>query len=595
MYGNFVDFSEIRGIFNIMRWLSALNKVLAERFGPVYAAEENGCLVLHGSLDSWDDIVMAGSLAVKTRGLKKRCLGLVNKIRFSGGEIPPMKLPPARDSSLEGRSPDVLVIGAGITGAAIARELTRYRLDVLLVDKEHDVAVHASSRNDGMVHPGLDLKRGTLKHHYNKLGNKMYDRLAPELGVPFRRHGQYLCFSNPLFIPVLFLSKLYWKYLEVPGARVVFKKELKKREPGLSGDILAALFFPSAGSVCPYGLTIAYAENAVQNGAGISLDTAVTAMKLKDGRVAAVITNRGTLYPKVVINAAGVFSDDIAAMAGDQFFSIHPRRGTNSILDKKISPFLVRTIASKMGDASKAAHTKGGGMVTTAHGNLLVGPDAVETFEKENFATVRASVEATVAKFKKTSPALNGGQIIAYFTGVRAPTYEEDFVVRKGHNTENIVHAAGIQSPGLTAAPAIAVDAARYAAEILEDKFGVPRQLNAEFNPERKPIPRPAEMNGAERDALIRENPDYGVILCRCEEVSRGEILDALRRPVPCDTLDGVKRRVRPGSGRCQGGFCGPQVLELIAEEKKLSFEDITKNGRAPVLRGRTKAYGDGQ
>ena len=551
--------------------------------------------MLHGLLDSWDSIVQAGSLAVKTRGFKKRFRGLVNKIKFTGGEIPPIKLPAESDCSLDGQSPDVLVIGAGITGAAIARELTRFHLDVLLIDKEHDVALHASSRNDGMVHPGLDLKRGSLKHKYNKLGNKMFDTLSRELGVAFRRHGQYLCFSNPLFIPILFLTKLYWKYLEVPGARVVLKKELKKLEPGLHDTIAAALFFPSAGSVCPYGLTIAYAENAVQNGARVALNTAVLNIKVKDGRITSVITNRGVLHPKVVVNAAGVFSDTIAAMADDQFFSIHPRRGTNSILDKKISPLLVRAIASKMGDSSKAAHTKGGGMVTTAHGNLLVGPDAVETYEKENFATERASIQTTFSKFTKTSPALNEGQIIAYFAGVRAPTYEEDFVVQKGFNTANVIHAAGIQSPGITAAPAIAVDVARYAAEILESEYGVRPEINALFNPVRPPIPHLAAMSDRERNELIKQNPDYGVIVCRCEEVSKGEILDALRRPVPCDTLDGVKRRVRPGSGRCQGGFCGPQVLELIAEEKKLSFEDITKNGRAPVLRGRTKAYGDGQ
>jgi glycerol-3-phosphate dehydrogenase len=576
-----------------MRHLSVLNTLLAARFDSVFAAEEDGCLVLHGLLDSWDSIVQAGTLAVKLRGFKKRYRGLVNNIKFTGGEIPPMKLPPQRDSSLDGQTPDVLVIGAGITGAAIARELTRFRLDVLLVDKEHDVALHASSRNDGMVHPGLDLKRGSLKHKYNKLGNKMFDTLTRELGVPFRRHGQYLCFSNPFFIPILFLTKLYWKYLEVPRSRVILKKELKKFEPGLHDNIKAALFFPTAGSVCPYGLTIAYAENAVQNGAHLSLNTAVLDMEVKDGRVTSVVTNRGVVHPKVVVNAAGVFSDNVAAMAGDQFFSIHPRRGTNSILDKKISPFLVRAVASKMGDASKTAHTKGGGMVTTAHGNLLVGPDAVETYEKENFATARSSIESTFEKFKSTSPALNEGQIIAYFTGVRAPTYEEDFVISKGFNTANIVHAAGIQSPGLTAAPAIAVDVARYAAEILEDEFGSRPEMNALFNPVRDVVPHLAAMDDCERDALIKQNPDYGVILCRCEEVSKGEILDALRRPVPCDTLDGVKRRVRPGSGRCQGGFCAPLILGLIAEEKHTRLEDVTKDGRAPVLCGQTKVYGE--
>ncbi|MDR3284418.1 MAG: NAD(P)/FAD-dependent oxidoreductase [Treponema sp.] len=552
--------------------------------------EEDGCLVLKGRLGNWQDIVKAGRIAVTIRGFKGRYRGLVNKIALTGGTIPPAKLPPVMDSALEGLVPDVLVIGAGITGAAIARELTRYKLKVLLVEKEHDVGMQASGRNDGMVHSGLDLKPGTQKHYYNKRGNRMYACLARELGVPFTQSGQYLCFTNPLLIPFLYLTYFHWKRLEVPGARVVLKKELRQREPGVNRDVVAALHFPTTGAVCPFTMTIAFAENAVQNGAQVSLDTAVLGMEKKDRRVVSVKTNRGTVYPKVVVNAAGVFSDDVAAMAGDQFFSIHPRRGTNSILDKKISPHLVRTSASKLGDIAKSTHSKGGGLITTAHGNLLVGPDAVETYERENYATAKESVDATFAKFRATAPALNQGQIITYFTGVRAPTYEEDFVVSKGHNTVNIVHAAGIQSPGLTAAPAIAVDAARFAAEILGCFFDAPPAMNEAFNPVRDPIPHVAAMDENARHELIQRNPDYGIILCRCEEVSKGEILDALRRPIPCDTVDGVKRRVRPGMGRCQGGFCGPLILNLIATEKNIPLEAVTKNGRGSVLCGQTKS-----
>jgi glycerol-3-phosphate dehydrogenase len=577
-----------------------LARALTKRFGgAVSALPEDGCVVLRGTLDDWQDIVAAGGLAVRMRGFKGH-RGLVNKIELVGPlpmatRRPAAKLPPLSDAAanlpvLEGETPDVLVIGAGVIGASIARELTRYSVRVLLVEKEHDVAMAASGRNDGMVHPGIDLRRGTAKHHYNMLGNKMYDAFARELGVRLVRSGQYLCFTNPLLVPILYLSHLYWRYLGVPGVRVVLKNELRRVEPGIKDDVAAALYFPTAASVCPFDVTIAAAENAVQNGARLSLDTAVLGMRVEGGRIVSVATNRGTLYPKVVVNAAGVFSDDIAAMAGDQFFSIHPRRGVNSILDKKISPRLVRTIASKMGDVSKRAHSKGGGLVTTAHGNLLVGPDAEETCERENYATTRESVAATFAKFKQTAPALSEAEIITYFAGVRAPTYEEDFVVCKGQRTANIVHAAGIQSPGLTAAPAIAADVARFAAEILEAAGGSPPALNTAFNPLRPPIPHVAALDKDSRHELIRRRPDYGVILCRCEEVSKGEILDALRRPIPCDTLDGVKRRVRPGMGRCQGGFCGPLVLRLIAEEAGLPFEAVTKNGRGRVLRGATKS-----
>jgi glycerol-3-phosphate dehydrogenase len=577
-----------------MSYLSRLNARLAREFGDqVTAAERDGCLVLEGRLEQWADVVRAGSLAARSpairgRGLRKerRCRGVINKIIFTGAPIPPMRRPALEDRALEGWRPDVLVIGAGITGCAIARELCRYKLDILIAEKEHDVAVQASSRNDGMVHPGIDLRKGSLKHHYNRRGNELYDEVTGELGVPFERTGQYLCFGGPWIKPFLYLSLLYWKWLGVSGVRVIGRRELRRREPGLRGDLSAALFFPSAGIVCPYSLTIACAENAVQNGARLSLDTAVLGMELSAGRIIRVDTNRGAVYPRVVINAAGVFADRIAAMAGDEFYTIHPRRGTNSILDKKFTGLSVRTIASRIGTSSGKAHTKGGGVVRTVHGNLLIGPDAVETYERENYATERASIETSLAKFQKTSPLLNRGQIITYFTGVRAATYEEDFVVSKGHRTINLVHAAGIQSPGLTAAPAIAQDIARFTREILEAE-GLAPEPNRNFNPIRKPIPHTAGMDAAERDALIRQNPDYGVILCRCEEVSRGEILDSLRRPVPCDTIDGVKRRVRPGMGRCQGGFCGPLILRLIAKEKSIPLEAVTKSGPgSPILRG---------
>jgi glycerol-3-phosphate dehydrogenase len=581
-----------------MAYIDRVSKKLRRRFGGrVTAVEAAGCLVLEGALERWDDVVYAGVLAFNRRYWRrpqgrraKGYRGLVNDIRFTGGEIPPPRLPSLRDTSLEGSAPDVLIIGAGIVGCALARELARYNLDILLVDKEHDVALHASSRNDGMVHPGIDLRKGSLKQRYNARGNALYEEICSELGVKFERTGQLLCFSNPLLKPLLYLSLLYWKWLGVPGARVIGKKELRRREPGLKEDLVMALFFPSAGIVCPYNLTIAYAENAVQNGARLSLDTAVLGMGVEGGRITGVETNRGHIRPRVVVNAAGVFAEDIAAMAGDRFYSIHPRRGINSILDKKTVPLLTGGIVSKIGNLGKNTHTKGGGMVKTVHGNLLVGPDAVETFEREDFATNGSSIEGVFGKFKNTSAGLHQGWIITYFGGIRAPTYEEDFVVCKGEMTANLVHTAGIQSPGLTAAPAIAQDAARFAVELLE-AGGRIVGLNRHFNPIRKPIPHTAAMGEAERRGLIAGNPDYGIILCRCEEVSRGEILDSLRRPVPCDTVDGVKRRVRPGMGRCQGGFCGPLVLQLIAEEKGLPLEGVTKNGPgSAILLGPVKA-----
>lgn len=553
---------------------------LQEAFGGrIEAVLCNRVLTLSGELPSWAEVVRAGQMAADPHHYS-----VVNDIRCTGETVPPMRLPRLQDSALEGQHFDVVVIGGGIVGCAIARELSRYAVRVLLLEKEHDVALQASSRNDGMVHPGIDLHPGTLKFEYNLRGNAMYDAVCRELGVPFHRSGQLLGLTEKWLGRILWALPIHWRRRGIP-CEYMSRRRMLETEPGLTPEITAGLRFPTAGVVCPYGLTIAYAENAVENGVTLSLDTAVTGMTVEEGRITSLQTNRGTVLPQVVVNAAGVFSEEVAAMAGDRFFSIHPRRGTNSILDKKAA-VQIKTIASLVGTASiKATHTKGGGLVHTADENLLVGPDAVETPERENYATERQSIERIFQKQRAALPTLSTGDIITYFTGVRAPTYEEDFVLEKGRATHNIVHAAGIQSPGLTAAPAIGVSIAEMVCELL----GNPAP-NPHFDPIRHPIPRTAELPAEERDALIRQNPDYGVIICRCEEVSRGEILAALHRPVPCDTVDGVKRRVRPGMGRCQGGFCGPQVAKIIAEEKGLSLSQVLKSGEgSAIVFGSTK------
>jgi glycerol-3-phosphate dehydrogenase len=425
-----------------------------------------------------------------------------------------------------------------------------------------------------MVHPGLDLRKGQLKKKYNDDGNRMYPNICKELDVPFRYTGQYLCFIDGWLKPSVFASLLYWKWMGIP-AEFINQKKLFKKEAHLNSNIKCALFFPSAGVVCPYGLTIALAENAADNGAVISLDTAVTEINVSNGKIESVMTNRGKVYPKLVINAAGVFAEEIARLAHDRFFSIHPRRGTNIIMDRKISS-LAATIVSSYGlaerkTAKRTEHSKGGGIVHTVDGNLLIGPDAVETFEKENFSTYNESIKTVMSKQQRTVRELSAQGIITYFTGIRAATYEEDFIVSFGKFTENIIHAAGIQSPGLTAAPAIAADISKMAANYLG------ADTNEKFNPIRRGIVRAAELSDKERDVLIKSNPDYGNIICRCEEVSRGEVLSALRTSVPCNTVDGVKRRVRPGMGRCQGSFCGPHIARIIAEEKGIPLTGVMK------------------
>ena len=555
-------------------------KALFDAFGDAVKLEhKNGCLYLSGEVGSWGEAVRAGLLCAES-GSKTH---VVNDVAVRGFTPPVTKTPAFTDTAVDGKSPDVLVIGAGVVGCAIARELARWKLDVLLVEKEYDVSLHASSRNDGMVHPGIDLRPGLLKKKLNTRGNRMYTKICAELNVPFERCGQYLCFKEKRKLPALYLSRPYWLFTGSGRTKVYTYKSLQRREPHISPDIKCALEFKSAGIVCPYGLTIAFAENAVQNGVTLSLDTAVLGMEVKDGRITAVKTNRGTVHPKIVINAAGVFAGEIASMAGDRFFSIHPRRGTNAILDKKAKRN-INTIYSLMGTQSKETHTKGGGVVSTADGNVLVGPDAVETPFKENFETSAESIFGTFERQRQSAPWLTQRDIITYFTGVRAATYEEDFIVEAGRSTKNIIHAAGIQSPGLTAAPAIAVRISKLAVKMLGKTGRV--EKNPGFDPVRPPIVRPAALCKEDRAALIAREPDYGEILCRCEEVSRGEIIAAMHRPVPCATVDGIKRRVRPGMGRCQGGFCSPLIIKLISETLNIPEEKVRKGtqGSEPLL-----------
>jgi len=556
-----------------MGFLRQLNKKLNKRFeGKVEAHEEGNCLFLTGELEHWNDIVFAGRIAVE----KNPYVGLVNDIVCTGEAAMPMRKPRFEDSAIEWEETDVLIIGGGVIGCAIARELSKYKLDVLLVEKEHDLAMQASGRNDGMIHTGIDLPKGTKKFLYNKQGNPMFDKLCAEMGVSFKRSGQYICFANRLWEPFMRLSLLYWKFQGLKGVKFLKRDELRSYEPGIDPNVRSALFFPDTGVLSPFELTIAYAENAVQNGVSISLDTMVTGMTTEDGVIKSVTTNRGTIHPKLVVNAAGVFADTVASLAGDRFFSIHPRKGTTAIIDKKYADSLVQTAISSIGTASpKKRHTKGGGVIRTIDGNVLVGPDAVETIHREDFSTASFNLNEILSAHSKTVPGLDEEQIITYFSGIRAATYEEDFIVCKGKYVTNMVHAAGIQSPGLTAAPAISLDIVDMVLDFLGGEKAV--GLNANYDPKRVPPPRPALMDEDTRNKLIEANPDYGIIICRCEEISKGEVLNALRRNVPCDSIDGVKRRVRPGMGRCQGGFCGPQVLDLIATETRVTPQAVKK------------------
>lgn len=565
--------------------IASINRRLQKRFsGAVTAALSEGCIVLTGHLSTWAEVVEACGLAAQ----KYSTTHVVNDILCD--EVKPQKerLPKISDSALEGQTPDVLIIGGGISGASIARELSKWKLDIVLVEKEADLALQASGRNDGEVHPGIDLSKGSKKHYYIRKGNEMYEQICRELDVPFERVGQYVCFEKAYLKPLIALYCMIRRKRDgISDTKLISGAELRRREINLAENFKFAISNPSSGCVCPYGLTIAYAENAVQNGVRVFLNTAVLGMQVENGRITGVTTNRGTVYPTLVINAAGVFAEEIAAMAGDRFFSIHPRRGTNSILDKKAGAYL-HSIASIKDLTGKNTHSKGGGILHTVHDNLLVGPDAVETYEKENTETRRESIETVFRKQKRTMPKLSEQDIITYFTGIRAPTFEEDFIIEMGRRTGNILHCAGIQSPGLTTAPAVALDIEQMAVKYLSGIKKV--EKNEGFDPIRHAPPVLNKMDDESRCALIRENPDYGVIICRCEEISKGEILDALRSPICVPTVDGIKKRIRPGMGRCQGGFCSPLVTQIIADFLGVPLSQVKKSSQeSDITFGPTK------
>jgi len=449
-----------------MSTVKTLNKKLKKAFnGRICAVQNNKVLYLTGELQNWDDIVRAGRMSVSKK------YTVVNDISFFGEKTPPMKLPLVASNSLEGKRVDVLIIGGGITGCSIARELMRYDISVILAEKEHDVAMQASGHNNGMIHTDLDLRKGPLLKKYNNEGNKLYPQVCKELNVPFKRTGQYLCFTDDWMKPNAIASILRWRRMNIP-AEYVSRKHLLNEEPHLGDKVKFAIFFPNAGVVCPYSLATAYAENAAYNGAKIYLDTVVLDINVINKRIFSVRTNRGNIYPRLVINAAGTFAEQIARQAQDRFYSIRPVRGTNIVYSKKNS-FLVNSIVSL--NSSESGH-----IIHTVDGNLVIGSSLSETYDREDFSASKDNVNDILSEQTQLVPELSKGNILTYSAGIYAATYEDDYVVTFGKFTSNIIHAAGIQSPGFAAAPAIASDVAKMSAEFLQ------ANLNTAFNPIKK-------------------------------------------------------------------------------------------------------------
>lgn len=465
---------------------------------------------------------------------------------------------------------DVLIIGAGITGGMLARELSRYDLSVCLLEKENDVAAGATKANSGIVHGGYDPVPGTLKAKLNAEGVELLFAAAKELQVPCQRNGSMVCaFGTEAEHELLDALLQRGKENGIAGLSILSGDEARAMEPHLSTKVSRVLHVPNAGIVSPYELAIAAVGNAMDNGVELKRNFTVSSIERQaDGFV--VCSDAGECVSgKYFVNCAGGYADKIAALAGDDFFTTIPRAGEYLLLDQSESGLVSHTLFQ-----CPAKNGKGILVTPTAHGNLLLGPTAVKVNAPDSVDTTPSGLSQVQRLAAKTVPDLNLRQVITSFTGVRASVCGDDFILKASKTVPGLIHAGGIDSPGLTCCVSIA----RYLVEILKQE-GLVLTPKQSWSGIRKDLHAFQSMSDDEKDAYIKQNPAYGKIVCRCELISEGEILDAIHTNPGARDLDGIKRRARSGMGRCQGGFCGPYVMELLSRELQIPMESVTKSG----------------
>lgn len=461
---------------------------------------------------------------------------------------------------------DVVVIGGGVTGCAIARELSRYELRTVVLEKEEDVCSGTSKANSAIVHAGFDAVPGTMKARFNVEGNRMMGQLSEDLDFEFKRNGSMVLCFDEADRPAL--QALYERGLAngVEGLKIITGDEARALEPNVTDEVVAALVAETGGIVCPFGLTIALAENAAANGTEFRFNTKVMAISKGNGGYR-IRTNNGDITTKYIVNAAGVYADVLHNMVSARKIHITARKGDYMLMDKEVGNFVSHTVFQLPGKYGK------GILVTpTVHGNLLAGPTAVDVQDKEFVATTAEELADVTAKASKSVKNVPFRQVITSFSGLRAHEDGDDFIIGECADSEGFYDAAGIESPGLSSAPAIGV----FLAKAVADRAGA--KAKEGWNGYRTGIPRVAQLSKEERAKLIRENPAYGTIICRCEGISEGEILDAIHRVPGARSMDGVKRRTRAGMGRCQAGFCTPRTMEILARELGISMDEVCKN-----------------
>jgi glycerol-3-phosphate dehydrogenase len=468
---------------------------------------------------------------------------------------------------------DVTIIGCGIVGCGIARELSKYKLNTCILEKGSDVASGTSKANSAIVHAGFDAKPSTMKGKLNAKGNAMYTKLAKELDFPFKRNGSLvLCFNKEHLGELKELLEQGVKN-GVPDLVILDGDQVRKMEPNITKNCVGALYAPTGGIVCPYEMTIAMAENAYTNGVEFRLETEVIGIE-KNPSSYVIKTNKGDIETKIVINAAGLFSDEINNMVSNHKFKIVPRRGEYVLFDKATGDLVTNTIfqlPTKLG--------KGVLVTPTVDGNLLIGPNAVDQVDKTDLCTTQEGIDEIVEKAQLSIQVpLPMNMVITSFSGNRARSEADDFIIGEAIDAKNFINVASIESPGLSSAPSIAV----MVVDIVIEKLAP--EKNVKFNPLRKGIRKFREMSNEERKEIIKEIPEYGKVICRCETVTEGEIIDAIRRPLGARTLDGVKKRTRAGMGRCQSGFCSTRVVDILSKELNIPRYDVTKSGGDSIL-----------
>ncbi len=469
---------------------------------------------------------------------------------------------------------DAVVVGAGVIGCAAAMELTKYRLRICVLEKTEDVCTGTSKANSSIIHAGFDAPPGSRKARFNVQGSRLMPALCQRLDIPFRRNGALvLCFS-PEERPALEALLRRGEANGVEGLRLVESAELRTLERSVSETAIAALYAPTSGIVCPFELTAAMAENAVRNGCDFRFGRAVLALRREaDGW--RLETDGGPVTARYVINAAGLYADELHNQVSEEKVEIRPRRGEYCLLDKKAGGLVEHTVFQL-----PTAMGKGTLVTPTVHGNILVGPTAEDLSDKTDTGTTSTGLAKVMANASRSIPYLPWNRTITSFAGLRAHLVRggDDFLVGGVPGVPGYAEAAGIESPGLSSAPAIGAYLAGLCAEALDARE------NAAYDPGRDRVVRPEEMSFAERQALIRVNPAYDRIVCRCERVSEGEVVDAIRRRPGARSLDGVKRRTRAGMGRCQGGFCAPRVMEILSRELGVPQTELTKGGGESLL-----------